>query len=202
LDWSVDLSPHYRYVVAEWPFIRPYLADDFDKPNARDFLQEAIAHAAAFANAAQRGNGRVLKRWHDGSKLRRFTSEGAAEKHVPGVEETHRLVVNDLEPVLAKMRPPPVRMKQPQFRNGIAALAVATLKEGPPSIWRGAAKPPVDRSHRVAPTSIPAATAIAAWWRIEAQRETRSGSSKIAMISLIGRKGHLRLFSSVRLTPY
>jgi perosamine synthetase len=33
---GIDLSPHYRYVVAEWPFIRPYLADDFDTPNARD----------------------------------------------------------------------------------------------------------------------------------------------------------------------
>lgn len=34
---GIDLSPHYRYVVAEWPFIRPYLADDFGTPNARDF---------------------------------------------------------------------------------------------------------------------------------------------------------------------
>jgi perosamine synthetase len=32
---GIDLSPHYNYLVADWPFVRPYLADDFDTPNAR-----------------------------------------------------------------------------------------------------------------------------------------------------------------------
>lgn len=32
---GIDLNPHYQYVVADWPFLRPYLADDFDTPNAR-----------------------------------------------------------------------------------------------------------------------------------------------------------------------
>jgi dTDP-4-amino-4,6-dideoxygalactose transaminase len=32
---GVPLNPHYRYLVADWPWIRPYLADDFDPPNAR-----------------------------------------------------------------------------------------------------------------------------------------------------------------------
>jgi len=31
---GIDLNPHYKYVVCEWPFIQPYLADDFDTPNA------------------------------------------------------------------------------------------------------------------------------------------------------------------------
>jgi dTDP-4-amino-4,6-dideoxygalactose transaminase len=32
---GIDLNPHYRYLVREWPFVRPYLADDFDPPEAR-----------------------------------------------------------------------------------------------------------------------------------------------------------------------
>jgi len=33
---GIDLNPHYRYLVADWPYIRPYLADGFDTPVARD----------------------------------------------------------------------------------------------------------------------------------------------------------------------
>jgi len=33
---GIDLNPHYRYVVADWPYIKPYLADGFDPPVARD----------------------------------------------------------------------------------------------------------------------------------------------------------------------
>jgi perosamine synthetase len=32
---GIPLNPNYRYVVAEWPFMRPYVADGFDTPNAR-----------------------------------------------------------------------------------------------------------------------------------------------------------------------
>ncbi|HEY3198813.1 MAG TPA: DegT/DnrJ/EryC1/StrS family aminotransferase [Nitrospirales bacterium] len=32
---GIALNPHYRYVVAEWPFLTSYLSDDFDTPNAR-----------------------------------------------------------------------------------------------------------------------------------------------------------------------
>jgi len=31
---GVDLNPHYAYVVVEWPWMAPYLADDFACPNA------------------------------------------------------------------------------------------------------------------------------------------------------------------------
>ena len=31
---GIDLNPHYCYVVDEWPWIRPYLADDFRTENA------------------------------------------------------------------------------------------------------------------------------------------------------------------------
>ena len=34
--------PHYKYVVCEWPYIRPYLADDFDMPNARDIRDRSF----------------------------------------------------------------------------------------------------------------------------------------------------------------
>ncbi len=32
---GIDLNPHYRYLVRDWPWLRPYLADDFDAPQAR-----------------------------------------------------------------------------------------------------------------------------------------------------------------------
>jgi perosamine synthetase len=39
---GIDLNPHYRYVVCEWPYIRPYLADDFDTPNARSIRDRSF----------------------------------------------------------------------------------------------------------------------------------------------------------------
>jgi len=33
---GIGLNPHYMYVVRDWPWVQPYLADDFDTPNARD----------------------------------------------------------------------------------------------------------------------------------------------------------------------
>jgi dTDP-4-amino-4,6-dideoxygalactose transaminase len=32
---GIGLNPHYQYLVADWPYLKPYLADDFDTPNAR-----------------------------------------------------------------------------------------------------------------------------------------------------------------------
>jgi dTDP-4-amino-4,6-dideoxygalactose transaminase len=32
---GIGLNPHYMYVVADWGYLKPYLADDFDVPNAR-----------------------------------------------------------------------------------------------------------------------------------------------------------------------
>jgi perosamine synthetase len=32
---GIGLNPHYQYVVADWPWVKPYLADDVDTPNAR-----------------------------------------------------------------------------------------------------------------------------------------------------------------------
>ena len=31
---GIDLNPHYRYVVSEWPWLKPFLADDFATPVA------------------------------------------------------------------------------------------------------------------------------------------------------------------------
>jgi dTDP-4-amino-4,6-dideoxygalactose transaminase len=39
---GIDLNPHYKYVVCEWPYIRSYLADDFDTPNARDIRDRSF----------------------------------------------------------------------------------------------------------------------------------------------------------------
>lgn len=33
---GIDLNPHYAYVVSEWEWVRPHLADTFDTPQARD----------------------------------------------------------------------------------------------------------------------------------------------------------------------
>jgi len=32
---GIGLNPHYQYLVADWPYLKPHLADDFDTPNAR-----------------------------------------------------------------------------------------------------------------------------------------------------------------------
>ena len=32
---GIDLNPHYAYLVSDWPWARPYLADDFSTPQAR-----------------------------------------------------------------------------------------------------------------------------------------------------------------------
>jgi len=32
---GIGLNPHYQYLVADWPYLKPYLADDFATPDAR-----------------------------------------------------------------------------------------------------------------------------------------------------------------------
>jgi perosamine synthetase len=39
---GIGLNPHYRYVVSEWPWVKPYLADEFDTPNARDIRNRSF----------------------------------------------------------------------------------------------------------------------------------------------------------------
>jgi perosamine synthetase len=39
---GIDLNPHYKYLVADWPYLRPYLADDFDPPNARSIRDRSF----------------------------------------------------------------------------------------------------------------------------------------------------------------
>jgi dTDP-4-amino-4,6-dideoxygalactose transaminase len=39
---GIDVNTHYRLVVSEWPFLRPYLADDFDTPNARAIRDQSF----------------------------------------------------------------------------------------------------------------------------------------------------------------
>jgi len=39
---GIDLNPHYRFVVSDWPYIRPYLADGFDVPNAHDVCNRSF----------------------------------------------------------------------------------------------------------------------------------------------------------------
>ena len=39
---GVGLNPHYQYLVADWPYLKPYLADDFATPNARAMRDRAF----------------------------------------------------------------------------------------------------------------------------------------------------------------
>ena len=39
---GIDLNPHYRFVVDEWPWVRPYLADDFKPENARSIRDRSF----------------------------------------------------------------------------------------------------------------------------------------------------------------
>jgi perosamine synthetase len=35
LSEGIGLNPHYRYLVADWPWVKSYLAGGYDTPNAR-----------------------------------------------------------------------------------------------------------------------------------------------------------------------
>ena len=39
---GIGLNPHYQYLVADWPWVKPYLADDFDPPNARSIRDRSF----------------------------------------------------------------------------------------------------------------------------------------------------------------
>jgi perosamine synthetase len=39
---GIDLNPHYRFVVDEWPWVRPYLADGFKTENARSIRDRSF----------------------------------------------------------------------------------------------------------------------------------------------------------------
>ncbi len=39
---GIGLNPHYQYVVADWPWVKRYLADDFDPPNARAIRDQSF----------------------------------------------------------------------------------------------------------------------------------------------------------------
>jgi len=39
---GIDLNPHYQYVVADWPMMKPYLADAFDTSNARSIRDRSF----------------------------------------------------------------------------------------------------------------------------------------------------------------
>jgi perosamine synthetase len=42
LKEGIDLNPHYRFVVDEWPWIQPYLADGFKTENARSIRDRSF----------------------------------------------------------------------------------------------------------------------------------------------------------------
>jgi len=39
---GIDLNPHYRFVVDEWPWVQPYLADSFKTENARSIRDRSF----------------------------------------------------------------------------------------------------------------------------------------------------------------
>jgi perosamine synthetase len=39
---GIGLNPHYRYLVVDWPWLKPYLADDFETANARDIRDRSF----------------------------------------------------------------------------------------------------------------------------------------------------------------
>jgi dTDP-4-amino-4,6-dideoxygalactose transaminase len=52
---GIGLNPHYQYLVSDWPWLKSYLPDDFDTPNARSirdrsfmlYLNEAYGNSEA-----------------------------------------------------------------------------------------------------------------------------------------------------------
>jgi perosamine synthetase len=39
---GIGLNPCYQYLVSDWPYLKPYLADNFDTPNARDIRDRSF----------------------------------------------------------------------------------------------------------------------------------------------------------------
>lgn len=39
---GIGLNPHYQYLVADWPWPKPYLSDGYDTPNARDIRDRSF----------------------------------------------------------------------------------------------------------------------------------------------------------------
>ncbi len=39
---GIGLNPHYQFVVSDWPWVQPYLADDFDCPNAHSIRDRSF----------------------------------------------------------------------------------------------------------------------------------------------------------------
>src|SRR5262249_14631606 len=39
---GIGLNPHYQYLVADWPYLKPYLADAFDTVNARSIRDRSF----------------------------------------------------------------------------------------------------------------------------------------------------------------
>jgi dTDP-4-amino-4,6-dideoxygalactose transaminase len=39
---GIGLNPHYQYLVADWPWAKPHLADTFDTPNARSIRDRSF----------------------------------------------------------------------------------------------------------------------------------------------------------------
>lgn len=39
---GIDLNPHYQYVVADWPMVKPYVTDSFGTPNARSIRDRSF----------------------------------------------------------------------------------------------------------------------------------------------------------------
>ena len=39
---GIGLNPHYQYLVSDWPWLKPYLTDDFKSPNARDIRDRSF----------------------------------------------------------------------------------------------------------------------------------------------------------------
>lgn len=39
---GIDLNADYKYLAADWPWLRPHLSDNFDCPNARDVLASSF----------------------------------------------------------------------------------------------------------------------------------------------------------------
>ncbi|MEG3618330.1 DegT/DnrJ/EryC1/StrS family aminotransferase [Magnetovibrio sp. PR-2] len=40
---GIGLNPHYEYLVANWPFLKPHMAEETDTPNARTMLDTSFA---------------------------------------------------------------------------------------------------------------------------------------------------------------
>ena len=83
---GIDLNPHYKFTVSDRPYIRPYLADGFDVPNAHDICNRSFnLYLNEKYGEGSQGHGRAIRKVEGHFAETRALDGHAHEFGVPGL---------------------------------------------------------------------------------------------------------------------